>query len=77
MVTSPVAPTKRVGRCAKQVTHTSQSHNPELSHLRSHGRGPEVIHVLLDMSSWLQATRAYITASRKLNGYTTWEAQLS
>ena len=55
-------PKEECGRSTKQAMHTSQGHEPELSHQGSHGEDPEVKDILLDLSSQTQVTEAYIAS---------------
>ena len=58
-VMTPVAPTMRTGRSAKQATPMSQGSEPEHSCQGSHEGDSEVMDSFLDISSQLCATEIY------------------
>ena len=72
-----VASKKRVGRSTKQVTPVSQGSEPEQSHQGSQTGGPNVMDILLEISSQLQQPKLTSLASRRQKGYTTEEVLLS
>ena len=64
-VMTPVATKNMTGKSAKQVTPTCQGPEPKQSHLSGQELGLEVIDTLLEISSRLQATEAYIASQQK------------
>ena len=70
---TPVAPKKRMGKSTKKAMPVSWVPKLEQSCLGSHNGGDELMEVLLDISSSLQATEVYIsTAIRRLKGLPVW-----
>ena len=61
-----MVPKKRVGRSAKQATPASQGCKPEPSCMGKREGGLEVMEVLLDISRWLQSTKAYIASQQEI-----------
>ena len=59
-----MAQKKRMGRSSKYVTSENWGPKSEQSHPDSREGSPEVMDVLLDISSRLQATKGYIASQQ-------------